>query len=155
MFCARQAAYFFRTPSAETPSPHFIFDTQRRSSLGATPCVIGVANPAARYREDRSVRIHDTPFEQRCAGRAATLAQSCWRAGARYTGVQALTGIPSLVFSLFLVSLLSQHLQLQGSRRCPAVSGHEGAHAHAAPLVLLERHMSRTLSPARAGLSSA
>ena len=66
----RQAAYFFRTPSSETPSPHFIFDTQRRSSLGATPCVIGVANSAARYREDRSVRIHDTPFEQRCAGGA-------------------------------------------------------------------------------------
>ena len=43
-------------------------DTLRRSSLGATPCVIGVANSAARYREDRSVRIHDTPFEQRCAG---------------------------------------------------------------------------------------
>lgn len=68
--CGRQAAYFFRTPSSETPSPHFIFDTLRRSSLGATPCVIGVANSAARYREDRSVRIHDTPFEQRCAGKA-------------------------------------------------------------------------------------
>ena len=63
-----QAAYFFRTPSSEMPSPHFIFDTLRRSSLGTTPCVIGVANSAARYREDRSVRIHDTPFEQRCAG---------------------------------------------------------------------------------------
>ncbi|KAK9821946.1 hypothetical protein WJX81_000245 [Elliptochloris bilobata] len=59
-----RASYFFRTPSSETPSPHFVFDT-RRASMGGTPCVIGVANPAARYREDRSVRIHDTPFEQR------------------------------------------------------------------------------------------
>ena len=43
-----------------------------RASCGGTPCVIGVANPAERYREDRSVRVHDTPFEKRCA--AQTLA---------------------------------------------------------------------------------
>lgn len=30
--------------------------------------MIGVANPAERYREDCSVHVHDTPFEQRCAG---------------------------------------------------------------------------------------
>lgn len=44
-----------------------MFDASR-ASCGGTPCVIGIANRAERYREDRSVRVHDTPFEQRCAG---------------------------------------------------------------------------------------
>ncbi len=63
---APQASYFFRSPSPDTPSPHFVFDATRVAS-GGTPRVIGVANPAGRFREDRSLRVHDTPFEQRCA----------------------------------------------------------------------------------------
>ncbi len=61
-----QASYFFRSPSPDTPSPHFVFDATRVSS-GGTPRVIGVANLAGRFREDRSLRVHDTPFEERCA----------------------------------------------------------------------------------------
>ena len=51
-----------QTPSP-TANPRFVVTSD--DSFG-TPDVVGVANLLSQYREDRRLRVHETPFEERC-----------------------------------------------------------------------------------------
>ncbi len=50
-----------QTPS---PSANPCFVVNSDDSFG-TPGVVGVANMLSRYHEDRRLRVHETPFEER------------------------------------------------------------------------------------------